>query len=87
VARSGQTSLPAHKILFICTGNYYRSRVAEVLFNYNAAKARLNWKADSRGIDLNRGIYNVGPMSPQALGWLRFRGIEIGRDIRYPIQL
>jgi protein-tyrosine phosphatase len=74
-------------VLFICSGNYYRSRVAEVLFNSMAAKTRLNWKADSRGTALDRGTHNVGPISPQALDWLRAQDIEVDRDIRFPIQL
>ena len=37
-------------LLFICTGNYYRSRFAEAVFNYQAAKHNLNWHAFSRGL-------------------------------------
>jgi protein-tyrosine phosphatase len=37
-------------LLFICTGNYYRSRFAEAVFNYQAAKHNLNWQAFSRGL-------------------------------------
>ena len=50
-------------ILFLCTGNYYRSRFAEVMFNSVAAKMSLPWKATSRGLALERGIYNIGPMA------------------------
>src|SRR5207302_18766 len=42
-----------HKILFICTGNFYRSRFAEALFNYYKSEKKLTWKAFSRGIDIN----------------------------------
>jgi protein-tyrosine phosphatase len=38
------------KVLFICTGNYYRSRFAEALFNFLAQKHKLNWIATSRGL-------------------------------------
>ena len=37
-------------LIFICTGNYYRSRFAEAVFNYHAAKHNLNWRAFSRGL-------------------------------------
>lgn len=82
---SSQMRLPARKVLFICTGNYYRSRVAEMLFNSIASKAGLAWTADSRGIRLGRG--NIGPMSAQALDWLRSRRVEVDGNIRFPIQL
>ncbi len=49
-----------NKILFLCTGNYYRSRFAENLFNWLATKQGLDWQADSRGLALERGINNVG---------------------------
>src|SRR5438132_811728 len=32
-------------VLFLCTGNYYRSRFAEVLFNSVAGKMGLPWRA------------------------------------------
>jgi protein-tyrosine-phosphatase len=41
-------------ILFLCTGNYYRSRFAEVLFNSVAGKMGLPWQAYSRGLALER---------------------------------
>jgi protein-tyrosine phosphatase len=36
-------------LLFLCTGNYYRSRIAEAVFNYLAIINSLNWRAQSRG--------------------------------------
>ncbi len=47
-----------HKLLFLCTGNYYRSRFAELLFNHLAAQVGLDWRADSRGVATEMGIYN-----------------------------
>ena len=37
-------------VLFLCTGNYYRSRFAEILFNSVAGRMGLPWKASSRGM-------------------------------------
>ncbi len=36
-------------LLFICSGNFYRSRFAEAVFNHEARKAELEWEALSRG--------------------------------------
>src|SRR5260370_39303693 len=49
-------------VLFLCTGNYYRSRFAEVLFNSVAAKMGLPWRASSRGLGLGRGGNKGRPM-------------------------
>jgi protein-tyrosine phosphatase len=38
------------QFLFICTGNYYRSRCAEALFNYYASRAPVSVRAISRGL-------------------------------------
>jgi protein-tyrosine phosphatase len=68
----------AKTVLFLCTGNYYRSRYAECLFNSLAAKMRLPWRADSRALALERGTLNVGPMAPAALKALAAAGIRNG---------
>jgi protein-tyrosine phosphatase len=57
-----------HKtVLFLCTGNYYRSRFAEIYFNAVAAKMGLPWRATSRGLALERGLHNVGPIAKLTL--------------------
>ena len=38
-------------VLFVCTANLYRSRVAEALFNHHAQARSLGWCAFSRGLD------------------------------------
>ncbi len=73
------------KILFLCTGNYYRSRFAEHLFNYYARKQELDWFADSRGLAIERGTNNVGAISIYAKNALQERGIIITGDERFPI--
>lgn len=69
-------------VLFLCTGNYYRSRFAEAFFNSVAARMGLPWRASSRGLALERGANNVGPMAAEAVKALAAQGIrgdEIGR--------
>ena len=39
-----------HEVLFICSGNFYRSRFAEALFNHTAEHRGLAWRAFSRGL-------------------------------------
>lgn len=63
-------------LLFLCTGNYYRSRFAEILFNSVAAKMVLPWRALSRGLALERGVNNVGPMAVEAIKALESMGVE-----------
>lgn len=56
------------KVLFICSGNYYRSRLAEILFNHEAAACGLAWDAVSRGL-LKTG--ELKGMSEHAVGHLK----------------
>jgi protein-tyrosine phosphatase len=73
------------KVLFICTGNYYRSRFAETLFNALAMQKNLDWCADSRGLKLGRS--NVGPVYPGVLDQLMKLGFPAEARPRAPIQL
>lgn len=75
-------------ILFLCTGNYYRSRYAELLFNELAGKSGLGWRAGSRGLLVKEGV-NPGPIAKPTLAALAAAGIEPRpADIeRYPVQV
>jgi len=73
-------------VLFLCTGNYYRSRFAEEVFNHRAERGGLLWKAYSRGLAIERGIFNVGPLSPYAVTALAERGIVARRADCMPQQ-
>lgn len=64
-------------VLFLCTGNYYRSRFAAHLFNHLVARNGLNWQADSRGLAAHFGDWNVGPISAFAVAGLEDRGIAV----------
>ncbi len=75
------------QVLFLCTGNYYRSRFAEEVFNWLASKSGPNWTATSRGIATEFGVLNVGPISPHALRELLKRGIPPASAHSFPQQL
>lgn len=77
----------ARRILFLCSGNYYRSRFAEILFDEVAAEKQLNWQAFSRGLVADRPSGNVGPISPHVLEGLEARGIPAPQPVRVPLQL
>jgi len=72
------------QLLFLCTGNYYRSRFAEELFNHLARDQDLNWRADSCGLDLARGIFNIGPISPATAMALTKMGVALPDPLRFP---
>ena len=75
-------------VLFLCTGNYYRSRFAEILFNSVAGRMGLTWKSSSRGLALERGVTNVGPMAEVAVKALEAHGLRASADFtRFPIQV
>jgi protein-tyrosine phosphatase len=73
-------------LLFLCTGNYYRSRFAEHLFNALAVPRDLPWSADSRGLAIELGADNVGPIAQETLEGLAARGVAVGPPIRMPAQ-
>jgi protein-tyrosine phosphatase len=72
-------------VLFLCTGNYYRSRFAEIFFNWHAPKRGLSWKATSRGLGLDS--CNVGPLSLHTMVRLRDLGIPLEGGQRGPLPL
>jgi protein-tyrosine phosphatase len=75
------------QVLFLCTGNYYRSRFAEELFNHLARERGVEAAAISRGLRIDRTGMNQGPVSVHTRERLRSMGID-GRGLeRMPMDL
>jgi protein-tyrosine phosphatase len=81
---SAEVLKPNKKILFVCTGNYYRSRFAESYFNWKAAKSALPWQAVSRGLLPVPGRKGISQMTQQEL---EIMGVPESRTISDPQQL
>ena len=69
------------KVLFICTGNYFRSKFAEIYFNFK--KANTDWIAFSRGFDISN-VKNTGPISFYSINKLNELDIVIPEQINMP---
>jgi protein-tyrosine phosphatase len=74
----------SRQILFLCTGNYYRSRYAEELFNHLAKAEGLAWRAFSRGAAEKGHPDNIGPMSRYTREALAAKGIVAEGALRDP---
>ncbi len=62
------------RVLFVCTGNFYRSRFAEALFNHEAEGSGLEWRAFSRGLAIH---WAEGYLSPYTRAALAARAIDL----------
>ena len=71
-------------LLFVCTGNYYRSRFAELYFRHLAAKYEVGWDVASRGLRLHPA--NDGAISQHTIRECERLGIPT-RPLRLPIEL
>jgi protein-tyrosine phosphatase len=49
------------KIIFVCTGNYYRSRFAEAWFNFSKGQDVDDWHACSRGLMTECAPTSISP--------------------------
>lgn len=72
------------RVLFLCTGNYYRSRFAEIMFNALAPRHGLDWVATSRALAIELGTRNIGPISMHARAACAKRGIALPEPLRMP---
>ena len=74
------------RILFLCTGNYYRSRLAEELFRYHAREADFEIECDSAGLGKIPNPSNPGTIGIAALEYLQKQGIRSLSLARHPKQ-
>ncbi|MCB0537621.1 MAG: low molecular weight phosphatase family protein, partial [Bacteroidetes bacterium] len=72
-----------NKILFVCTGNYYRSRFAEIYFNVQSEKRNLDWNAFSKGFDISNNS-NIGLISNHVICELQELKISLPNDLTFP---
>ena len=80
-----EPTLAVKTVLFLCTGNYYRSRFAEIVFNSLAEANDLLWRADSRGLQLTGA--NYGPISQHTITGLEPLKISPPDPVRFPIRV
>lgn len=73
-ARTPPAPVPIRRVLFLCSGNYYRSRYAEALFNHHARAQGWPWRAFSRGLSTH---LIGGDLSPHTRQVLLRRGIAL----------
>ena len=71
-------------VLFICTGNFYRSRFAEAVFNHHAERVGIAERAVSRGLMTH---LVDGHMSPYTQRALMERSIPMHRTSLMPTPL
>ena len=74
------------QVLFLCSANYYRSRFAEHFFNWLAPQRDVFWRADSRGLEVDRWG-DIGAISPYTVDALKERQIPINGNSRHPQQV
>lgn len=72
-------------ILFLCRANHYRSRFAEIFFNWHAAQLDLPWRAESRGLRID--LRNPGHISRHSLCRLLLLEIPSDDYRRFPMDL
>ncbi|MGH8021634.1 MAG: low molecular weight phosphatase family protein [Opitutaceae bacterium] len=72
--------------MFICSGNYYRSRFAEAVFNHHARERGLDWRAFSRGLATHL-VSGLGELSVYTRFALADRGIALDHTGERPTAL
>jgi protein-tyrosine phosphatase len=65
----------SRRVLFLCTGNYYRSRFAEAVFNHHTEGGTNGWTAFSRGLAIHMA---EGDLAKECIEGLAARSIHRG---------
>lgn len=72
-------------LLFLCTGNYYRSRLSELYFRHHFSLLGIDWQLDSCGLAIDGR--NPGPISRDTVRWLSAMQIPLPSEHRWPRDL
>lgn len=72
-------------LLFLCTGNYYRSRLSELYFRHHFTQRSIDWHLDSCGLAIDGR--NPGPISRDTVRWLTAMNIPLPIEHRWPRDL
>lgn len=75
------------RVLFLCSGNYYRSRFAEAVFNFHSARRGLAARAFSRGLATHLVTDFPDRISPHAVAALAERSIPLSCTAARPCQV
>lgn len=67
--------MTTNNVLFLCSGNYFRSRFAELWFNQEAQQRRLGWYATSAGLLMEND--NQGNISEYTRTFAHARGWSV----------
>ncbi|MDD4872434.1 MAG: low molecular weight phosphatase family protein [Kiritimatiellae bacterium] len=70
------------KVLFLCTGNFYRSRLAEELLRFYSEDQGIDLVSDSAALGDIPNPINIGPISQEALRYLG----QLGKKPEYFLQ-
>lgn len=71
-------------VLFLCTGNFYRSRFAEACFNHHAQLSDIGWRAISRGFRIHLAKEDLSHLAVERLNEI---SVSLGHTQAKPVKL
>jgi Protein-tyrosine-phosphatase len=69
------TTMTTERILVLCSGNYFRSRFAEIFLNHVIADRSLPWQVDSAGLLMEND--NEGNISRHTQAYVEAKGWDV----------